>query len=136
VVFSIGLSLLNVPFAITIGVVGGVLELVPYLGGTIAVMLAVLSALTVDPVLVIWVILFHIVVVEIEAHIVAPSVYGRVTGLHPAGVLIALLIGAKAMGLVGVLFAVPAAVVLLAVMQEIRSLRHDVYVKPSNQEIG
>jgi predicted PurR-regulated permease PerM len=136
VVFSIGLSLLNVPFAITIGVVGGVLELVPYLGGTIAVMLAVLSALTVAPVLVIWVILFHIVVVEIEAHIVAPSVYGRVTGLHPAGVLIALLIGAKAMGLVGVLFAVPAAVVLLAVMQEIRSLRHDVYVKPSNQEIG
>lgn len=136
VVFSIGLSLLNIPFAVTIGVVGGVLELVPYLGGAVAVTLAVLSALTVDPVLVIWVILFHIVVVEVEAHIVAPAVYGRVTGLHPAGVLIALLIGAKAMGLVGVLFAVPAAVVLLAVMQEIRSLRHDLYLDPSHQENG
>jgi predicted PurR-regulated permease PerM len=119
VVFSIGMRILGVPFAFTIGTVGGVLELVPYLGGVVAVLLAALSALTVHPLLVIWVLLFHIVVVEVEAHIIAPAFYGRMVGLHPAAILVALLIGAKMQGLLGVLFAVPAAVVLLAFLQEL-----------------
>jgi predicted PurR-regulated permease PerM len=123
VVFSIGLSVLGVPFGLTIGTVGGVLELVPYLGGTVGVLLAVLSALTVKPVLVLWVLLFHVVVVEVESHIVAPAFYGRIIGLHPAIILIALLVGAKTQGLLGVLFAVPAAVVLLAIVQELRTVQ-------------
>jgi predicted PurR-regulated permease PerM len=123
VIFSIGLNVLGVPFGLTIGTVGGVLELVPYLGGAVGVLLAVLSALTIKPVLVLWVLLFHVVVVEVESHIVAPTFYGRITGLHPATILIALLIGAKTQGLLGVLFAVPAAVVLSALLQELRAVQ-------------
>lgn len=120
-IFGLGLRLLGVPFALTIGLVGGVLELIPYLGGAVSLLLAILSALTVSPLLVLWVTLFYAAVVEVEAHIIAPAFYGRVMGLHPAVVLVALLIGAKAKGVIGVLFAVPVAVVMAAVAQEVQA---------------
>jgi predicted PurR-regulated permease PerM len=119
-VFSVGLRLLNVPFAFTIGLVGGVLEVIPYFGGAIALSLAVLSALTVEPLLALWVAIYYVVVVEVESHLVAPAFYGRVMGLHPAVVLFSLVVGAKAAGLLGVLFAVPVTVVLAAVLREAR----------------
>jgi predicted PurR-regulated permease PerM len=119
-VFSVGLTLLGVPFAFSIGLVGGILEIIPYLGGAVAVSLAALSALTVKPLLALWVILFYAIVVEVESHLVAPTFYGRVMGLHPVVVLLALVVGAKAQGVLGVFFAVPVVVVLGAVIQEVR----------------
>lgn len=120
VVFSTGLSLLHIPFALTIGLVGGALEIVPYLGGVVAFFLAAASALTVDPWLVVWVGVFYLVVTEIESHVVAPAFYGRIISLHPVVVLVALLIGAKVKGILGVFFAVPIAVVLAAILHEVR----------------
>jgi predicted PurR-regulated permease PerM len=120
VVFSIGLAALGVPFAATIGVVGGALEIVPYLGGITAWLLAILSAITINPILVVWITIFYVAVVEIETHIIAPALYGRVTGIHPAIVLVALVVGAKSGGIMGILFAVPASVVIITLLQEIR----------------
>jgi predicted PurR-regulated permease PerM len=125
VVFSAGLFLLRVHFAFIIGLVGGVLEIVPYLGGAVAMSLAVLSALTVDPWLAVWVIIFYLVVVEIESHVIAPALYGRVIGLHPAFILIALLVGAKTLGILGVFLAVPITVVLTTLLQEIAATRQE-----------
>jgi predicted PurR-regulated permease PerM len=119
--FGTGLAVLGIPFAFTIGLVGGVLEIVPYLGGMIALLLAVLSGLTVNPWLVLWVALLYAVVTEIEAHVVAPAFFGRVMGLHPAVVLLALFVGAKVKGILGVFFAVPIAVVLAALLQEVQT---------------
>jgi predicted PurR-regulated permease PerM len=119
--FSTGLALLKVHFAFTIGLIGGMLEIVPYLGGAIAVLLAILSALTVDPLKALWVVILYLIVTEVESHILAPAFFGRVMGLHPAIILIALLVGAKLKGIVGVFFAVPTAVVLTAVLQEMRT---------------
>jgi predicted PurR-regulated permease PerM len=122
VTFSAGLALLGVPFAFTIGLVGGVLEIIPYLGGVVAVFLAMLSALTVRPLLAVWVFVLYLVVAELESHVIAPAFYGRAIGLHPAVVLAALLVGVKAGGVVGVLFAVPVAVVLVALLGEARAV--------------
>jgi predicted PurR-regulated permease PerM len=121
VVFSAGLALLGVPFAFTVGLIGGFLEVIPYLGGAVAVLLAILSALTVRPLLAVWVFLLYLVVTELESHVIAPAFYGRAIGLHPTVVLIALLVGVKAGGAVGVLFAVPVAVVLAALLGEART---------------
>lgn len=121
VVFSIGLSLLKVPFALSIGLTGGIFEAVPYLGGTIAVLLGVFSALTVSPAKALWVFLFYLVVVESESHLIAPIVYGRAVGLHPVLILIALFLGFKLAGVLGLLLSVPIAVVVSAFVQELRS---------------
>ena len=121
VIFSTGLAVLGVPFALTIGIVGGALEIVPYLGGIIAWLLAIMSAITINPIWAVWITVFYVVVVEIETHIIAPTLYGRVTGIHPAVVLIALIVGAKTGGIIGILFAVPVAVVLITLLQEART---------------
>lgn len=52
--FGLGATLLGVPFAWTIALVGGVLEIIPYVGGLMALLLGVLSALTVNPWLAVW----------------------------------------------------------------------------------
>ena len=118
VVSGAGLALLGVPFALTISLVGAVLEIVPYLGGA-AMVLAVISALTVRPIMALWVVLFYIVAIEIKGHFIEPTLYGRAMGLHPGIVLIALVVGLKAGGVVGVLFAVPVTVVLAVVLDQV-----------------
>jgi predicted PurR-regulated permease PerM len=120
--FGIGLTVLGVPFALTIALVSGVLEVMPYVGGTVAVVLGALSALTVSPWLAVWVVLFWLVVVEVKGHIIEPAFYGRAIHIHPAVVLVALVIGVKANGVMGVFFAIPVAVVLLTLIEEIQSL--------------
>lgn len=116
--FTLGLVVLRIPFALSIGMVGAVLELIPYLGGLIALVLALLSALTVSPTAVLWVIAWYSLVAVVEGHVVAPFLYGRAIGLRSAVVLVALFIGAKAAGILGVFFAVPVTVIVIAVVQE------------------
>ncbi len=112
VAFGLGLTLLNVPYALSVGVITGLLEIIPFVGGFIGVALAILVALSVSPFTVVWVIILYLIVTNVEAHILVPLVYGRAVHLHPFLVIVALLIGAKAFGLLGALIAVPLAAAL------------------------
>jgi predicted PurR-regulated permease PerM len=118
VITGCGLLVLGVPFALTIGTIGGLLQIIPFLGAIIALALAMLSALTVQPSLAVFVLILYLAVYAVESHLLAPYIYGRAIGLRSATVLLALFIGAKIQGIVGVLFAVPISVVLAAVLQE------------------
>ncbi len=69
---GVGLRALGVPYAWSLGVVAGTLEVVPYVGGAITVVLAGLSAATVGLPQVVGVIVFYVVLVNIESHILAP----------------------------------------------------------------
>lgn len=117
-VFTLGLTILHIPFALSIGMVGGLLEFIPYLGGLVAAVLAILSALTISSAAVLWVIALYSLVAVVEGHVVAPILYGRAIGLRSAVVLVALFIGAKAAGVLGVFFAVPVTVIVTAILQE------------------
>jgi predicted PurR-regulated permease PerM len=65
--------------------------------------------------------IYTLLVSFFEAHILLPLLYGRAVGLDSAVVLIALLTGAKLGGIVGIFFAVPAAVIAMTIMQEIQT---------------
>jgi predicted PurR-regulated permease PerM len=119
--FSVSLSLLHVPFALAIGLVGGLLSVVPFFGAIIAALLGVLSALTVKPVLAIWVLGIITMWTELEVHLIAPALYGRAFRIHPAIVLLVMFVGTKVGGLVGLLFSVPIAVVGMIFLDEIRT---------------
>jgi len=123
VTFSIGLMLLKTPFALTIGIVSGLLCLipVPYLGAFVATGLTAVSAAIGNPWQILWVAIYTTAVSAFEAHILLPVLYGRAVGLDSAVVLLALLAGAKIGGIVGVFFAVPAAVIALTILQEIQA---------------
>jgi predicted PurR-regulated permease PerM len=118
--FSVTLALLGVPFALAIGLVGGFLSIIPFVGGLVAILLGVLSALAVKPVLALWVVLIFAVLIELEGHLIAPAIFGRALQLHPALVLMAMLIGTKTGGLIGLLYSIPLAVILMVLLDELR----------------
>jgi predicted PurR-regulated permease PerM len=119
VAFGIGLGVMRMPYALTLGVVGGVLEIIPYVGGFITIVLAVLIAATTGKLwLIIAAVCWYAVVVNVEAHLVAPKMVGEIVGLHPLVVVVALFLGAEVLGILGALLAVPIAVIIQTLLDE------------------
>ena len=119
IAFGIGLAILRVPYALTLAVVGGVLEIIPYIGGFVTVVLAVLVAATTGQLWLVGATLaWYLLVVNVEAHIVGPKMVGDVVGLHPLVVVVALFIGEEVLGILGALLAVPIAVVIQILLDQ------------------
>jgi predicted PurR-regulated permease PerM len=110
--FGLGLALMGVPFALSLGVAGAVLELIPYVGGITVTVIAMLVALSISPWLALGVLVLEIVVANVESHVIYPKMVGNAVGLHPLSIILALFIGAEAKGIMGALVAVPVAAVL------------------------
>jgi predicted PurR-regulated permease PerM len=121
----VGLSLMNVRFALIFGVLAMLLEIVPVAGPILAAIPAIFIAFLQDPMLGVWVIVFYIAVQQLENHILVPVVLGRTTGLNPAIVIMALLIGAKLAGIAGAILAVPVASVLVEVIDDLAKHKED-----------
>ena len=117
--FTLGLWLIGVPYALSLGIITGFLEIIPFIGGATGAALAMIVAFAEDPLLVLWVLALHLVVSNVEAHILIPFVYSRTFRLHPAVVILALLVGAKLFGLVGAILSVPAAAALHVLIEEL-----------------
>jgi predicted PurR-regulated permease PerM len=113
--FGVGLAVMGVPFALSLGVAGAVLELIPYVGGITVTAIAMLVALTISPWLAVGVLVLEIVVANVESHVIYPKMVGNAVGLHPLSIILALFIGAEAKGIMGALVAVPVAAVLQVV---------------------
>jgi predicted PurR-regulated permease PerM len=104
---AVALALLGVRYALLIGALAAVLNVVPFVGATIATVLATLSALN-DGVLRAGITLPVMILCQtIEGKLLAPYFVGRATGLHALAVLVALLAGFHLGGVVGGLVAVP-----------------------------
>lgn len=116
----IGLSLLNVRFAFLLAIIAGILELVPYIGPVLSAVPAVILAFFQAPILAVWVVVLYIVVQQLENYLLVPVVMRKAVGLNPVIVIIALLIGGKLLGILGVILAVPAAAVLAEFFKDIK----------------
>ena len=130
---SVGLSILQVPFSLLLGVITGVLETIPFVGPIVAGTLAVLTALG-HPAPFGWSQLQYAVVVALmytvlrytEDYVVIPQVIGRIVELHPVVVIFSLLIGGAIAGLLGILVAVPVAASLrIALLFMLAKLRDE-----------
>ena len=111
----LGLLLLDVSFALTLGLIAGVLGLIPIIGAFIGAVPGLLVTLATDPGKLIWVALLYIVVQFIESNIISPRIQGRALRLHPIFIMVTLIIASDIAGLWGVLVGVP----LVAVARDI-----------------
>jgi predicted PurR-regulated permease PerM len=109
VLIAIALSLLGVRYSLLIGAMAAVFNIVPFVGATVAALLAVLSALNESATLAAITLAVMVGAQTVEGKLLAPHFVGRATGLHPLAVLVALLAGAHLAGLIGALVAVPFA---------------------------
>jgi predicted PurR-regulated permease PerM len=116
---GVGLRLVGVPYAVSLGTTAGVLEIFPYVGGAITVVLAALTALSVGIPQVVAVLVLYLILVNLESHVLAPLLFGKAIGLPPVAILVALLAGVELLGILGALLAIPIAVILWVIVDEV-----------------
>ena len=122
----------GVPFAIALGLLVGLLDLIPLAGATIAAIVVVLVALAATGVTAAIVVgVFFVVYQQVENHLIQPLVYGRTVQLSPLAVLVAVLVGAELAGVLGALAAIPVAGALQVVLVEWRRGRVERVVTPA-----
>jgi predicted PurR-regulated permease PerM len=121
VLFAVGSD-----FAVALGLLVAVLDLVPLAGATLAaIIVSTVVLIETDWIRCLVVIAFFIAYQQLENHVLQPLVYGRTVQLSPLAVLCAVLIGAQLAGILGALLAIPVAGSLLAIGREVLQYRRE-----------
>ena len=121
VLFALGSS-----YAIALAVVVALLDLIPLAGATIAaVIVSTITFIELGWVKGVIVIAFFVLYQQLENHILQPVIYGRTVQLSPLTVLIAILIGAELVGILGALAAIPVAGIIQAIFREVLRWRRE-----------
>jgi predicted PurR-regulated permease PerM len=115
---SVGLWILGVDYSLILGILAGLLELVPVAGPIFAGAAAFLVAVSESWTLGLYVILFFVVIQQIENHLLVPLVMRKTVGISPVVVVISILAGSYLAGFVGIILAVPTAVVFQEILQD------------------
>ena len=101
---------IGMPFAVALGLLVGILDLIPLAGATIAAVVCVLVAIAATGTTAAIIIgVFFIAYQQLENHVIQPLVYGRTVQLSPLAVLVSVLVGAQIAGVLGALAAIPVA---------------------------
>ena len=115
----VGLTILNIPYALPLALFAGIMEVVPVIGPIISALPAMLIALTISPWLSLGVAAMFFVIQQLENHLIVPQIMKRAVGLNPLVVILAIAIGSRLLGFAGALLAVPIAVVIQIIVTEV-----------------
>ena len=108
----LGMWAMGVPYPMVIGLLAAITEWIPIVGPIVGAVPAILLSATVSLSLPLKVIIFYIVIQQIDSHLIMPQVMGAVISLHPVVIVIALLIGGTLFGVAGMILTVPVTAVL------------------------
>ena len=106
-VVTVGLLLMGVPFALVLGIIAGITELVPVVGPWIGAIAGVLVTLATEPHLLPWVILLYLAVQLLENTLLVPRIQGDSLNLHPAAIILTIVVASHYFGLWGVIIGPP-----------------------------
>ena len=119
------LLLLGVPYAVALGLIVALLDLIPLAGATIAAIIIASVAFLHTIVAGIVVVVFFVIYQQVENHVLQPLVYGRTVQLSPLAVLLAVLVGAEIAGVLGALAAIPVAGAIQVVLVDFLRARRE-----------
>jgi predicted PurR-regulated permease PerM len=114
----LGLQFLGVRYSLFLGFLAAVAELIPYVGPIFTGGLAVVIALGQSPELALYVFILFLIIQQLENHILQPLVGRYTTSLNAVIVLLALLIGGSVFGIIGIILAVPVAVLIQEIIEQ------------------
>ncbi len=133
---AIVLYVLGSSYAIALAVVVAILDLIPLAGATLAaIIVSTVAFIELGWFKGVIVIGFFVVYQQLENHILQPVIYGRTVQLSPLTVLIAILIGAELVGILGALAAIPVAGIIQAIAREVIRWRREA-ILPSGVEVA
>ncbi len=117
VITSIGLTIIGLDFAVIIGVLTGIFNLIPYFGPVVGILLAgIIGAIGDVPAKGLYAMLMVLFLQQIDTWIIIPRILGNNVKLHPIAVLLAILIGGELFGLIGMLAGVPIMALLRVII--------------------
>lgn len=117
VLCALGMTILRIPYASTIGTLIGATALIPIVGAYIGAILGALMILVVDPIKALWFIIFLVILQQVEGNVIYPKVVGSSIGLPGMWVLAAVTVGGGLGGIGGMLLGVPAAATVYKLIQ-------------------
>jgi len=112
---TVVLLVLKVDFAILLGSIAGLLNIIPLLGPIIGAIPAALAALFISPLKALLVILLFVAIQQIDNYVISPNIMKYQVGVHPGIIIFSLMVGGALLGIWGLIIAVPT----VAVLQEI-----------------
>ncbi|MAZ67442.1 hypothetical protein CL652_01580 [bacterium] len=121
----LGLSILGIQYALVLAVIAGIMELIPVFGPILAAVPAVAIAFANGGLAIALVVVaLYLIIQQFENHLIYPLVVTKVVGVPPILVILALLIGAKVAGILGILLSVPVAAALQELFSDMERARH------------
>lgn len=119
VMYYIGLAAIGMDAALVLAFFGGFTEFIPYLGPILGAIPAIILAFSDSPAKAVLALGVIVLIQQTEGHIIVPKVMQRAVGINPLVSIIALIVGAKLFGFVGVLLAIPVATTVSVVLSEL-----------------
>lgn len=110
------LLILRVDFAIVIGLITTIADIIPYIGPFLGFIPAVLFALMDSPIKAIWVAVLFVLLQWVENNLIAPKLLGDRTGLNPMLILLAIVVGGGVFGVIGMILGVPVLSIILILL--------------------
>lgn len=114
----IGLTILNISYALPLAVIAGLFEIIPNIGPTISALPAVLIATSVSPVSALITIALYFLIQQFENTIIVPKVMQKAVGVKPLTTIFSLMIGIQLAGVLGAILAVPGYLMLKIGLEE------------------
>jgi len=124
VLVYLGLTILQVPYAILLAIFAAVFEIIPVFGPILAAIPAIALGFTVSATVGAMTVALYLIIQQFENHLIYPLVVRKVIGVPPILVILALIIGWKLAGFLGVLLSVPIAAVLIEFTNDVAKEKH------------
>ena len=118
VLMFLAFTVARLPYGNLVGMLTAVCAIIPYVGAFISCSISVLLTLLIDPSVVIQCLIVYVAVQFIENQFIYPRVVGSSVGLPPLYTLIAAMIGGKLFGIIGIIFFIPLAAVVVELVKE------------------
>lgn len=114
----IGLRILGVPFALPLAILAGLLEIVPYIGPVLSAVPAIIIGFNISVVIGVATAALAFLVQQLENYLFVPKIMEKSVGVNPIVTLLALAIGARIAGIVGIILSVPVVITLKVILEE------------------
>ncbi len=127
IVFTICLLLLKVDYAVLLGLIATVLDIIPVIGPAIALIICIVMCYQIAPVTLALIVASFFLAQWVENNFVRPYVFGKFMDVHPLIIFFSIFVTAKFLGIIGVVFAPAIAATACVILDEL-------YIKPINNE--
>lgn len=115
---TVGLLIIGSPYALTLGIWAGLTEAIPIVGPWIGALPGIAIGLATSPLQGFLTLLVYLVIQQLEGNILVPKIMSKAVGLNPVIVIVAILIGSKLYGLLGIILAVPLAATIGVIAED------------------